>query len=76
MHEFFFCLLVLLTGINLVLGISTSMVLIKLYEMSRNQEERHEMVEEARRQARGLIEVDRPGAPFVLKPQQKQLDNR
>jgi len=67
MEIFILCLLVLLATVNLVLAISTSMVLIKIFEISRNQEERYELEEEARRQAKGLIDIATPQAPYNLR---------
>lgn len=60
-------LLSLITIVNLVISISTSMVLIKIYEITRNQEERHQLEEEAKRLGRSLIDVDTPQVPYNLR---------
>jgi hypothetical protein len=67
METFILCLLVLLAGVNLILAISTSMVLIKIFEISRNQEERFQLEEEARRQVKGLMDIDTPQVPYSLR---------
>jgi hypothetical protein len=67
MEIFILCLLVFLAGINLILAISTSMVLIKIFEISKNQEERFQLEEEARRQARGLMDINTPQVPYSLR---------
>jgi len=53
MEVFILCLLVLLAVINLIVAISSSMVLIKVYEISLLQEQRYE----SQRQARGLVDI-------------------
>jgi hypothetical protein len=62
MGDAIFCfvvlMLVLIAAINLILSISTSMLLIKVFELVKVAEERHQMEEEAKRQARGLMNVD------------------
>lgn len=71
MELFFLCLLTLLALINMALAISTSLVLIKLYEFAKNEEERYQMEEEAKRQARNLIDVDRIGpaaSSYAIRP--------
>lgn len=60
-------LLILITTINLIISISTSLVLIKIFEIIKNQEERYQLEEEAKRQARGLIDVDTPQVPYNLR---------
>lgn len=67
MEIFVLCLLVLLAGINLVLAVSTSLVLIKIFEIAKNQEERYQLEEEARRQARGLFDIETPQVPYSLR---------
>lgn len=67
MEIFILCLLVFLAGINLILAISTSMVLIKIFEISKNQEERFQLEEEARQQARGLMDINTPQVPYSLR---------
>ncbi len=67
MEIFILCLLVLLAVINLVLAVGTSMVLIKVFEINRNQEERHKLEEEAKLQARGLMDVNTSQVPYNLR---------
>jgi len=67
MEVFFFCLLVLLAGVNLILAISTSLVLIKIFEIVKGIQQAKELEEEAKRQARGLIDVTTPQTPYSLR---------
>ena len=67
MEVFFLCLLVLLAVVNLILAISTSMVVIKIYEISKMQEERYQADEEAKQLARGLMDVTTPQVPYSLR---------
>lgn len=67
MEIFVLCLLVLITGINLVLAISTSLVLIKIFEIIKMQQSTQELEAEAKRQARGLLDVDTPQVPYSLR---------
>lgn len=67
MEAFVLCLLVFLAIVNLVLAISTSLVLIKIYEISKNQEERYELEEEAKRQVKGLLDITTPQVPYSLR---------
>ena len=50
-------MLVLITAINLILSISTSILLIKVFELIKAAEESRQVEEEAKRQARGLMNV-------------------
>ena len=67
MEIFILCLLVLLAVINLVLAVGTSMVLIKVFEINKNQEERYQLEEEAKQMARGLLDVNTPQVPYNLR---------
>jgi hypothetical protein len=67
MEIFILCLLVLLAGINLVLAISTSMVLVKIFEIVKMQQYTQELEAEAKRQARGLLDIDTPQVPYSLR---------
>ena len=68
MESFVLFLIVLITAINLLVAISTSMVLIKIFEIVKNQEERYQAEEKMKRQARGLIDIDTPQMPYNLLP--------
>lgn len=67
MEIFVLCLLVLITGINLVLAVSTSMVLVKIFEVIKMQQYTQELEVEAKRQARGLLDVETPQVPYSLR---------
>ncbi len=67
MLEFMLCAIVVITILNLVLALSTSMVLIKIYEINKAQEDRYQMEEEAKRQARGLADITTPQIPYDLR---------
>jgi hypothetical protein len=67
MEIFFLCLLVLLAGINLILAVSTSLVLIKIFEFVKTIHSNQELEEEAKRQARGLMDIQTPQAPYNLR---------
>ena len=60
-------ILVIITGINLILALSSSMVLTKVYELVREFEERFQLDEQAKRQARGLMDIDTPQAPYNMR---------
>lgn len=68
MEIFILCLLVLVAGVNLVLAVSTSLVLIKIFEVVKMQQYTQEREEDVKRQARGLINVDTPQIPYNLRP--------
>ena len=71
MEVFFFCLIVFLAVINLILAISTSLVLIKIFEVVKDVQANQELEEEARRQVqdrlRGLMDVQTPQIPYSLR---------
>lgn len=67
MEIFVLFLIILLTGLNLLVSISTSMVLIKIYDILQNQEERYQTEEHTKRQARSLIDVNTPQFPYNLR---------
>ncbi len=67
MEMFVMCLLVLLAVVNLAIAISTSLLLIKTYEITKAQEERYQLEVEARRQAKGLVDVETPQIPYSLR---------
>lgn len=67
MEMFVMCMLVLLAVINLAIAISTSLLLIKTYEVVKTQEERVQLEVEARRQAKGLVDVETPQIPYSLR---------
>jgi hypothetical protein len=60
-------ILVIFTGINLILALSSSMVLTKVYELVREFEERFQLDEQARRHARGLMDIDTPQTPYNMR---------
>jgi hypothetical protein len=67
MEVFFFCLLVLLAVVNLVLAISTSMVLVKIFEIVKTTQDNQAFADEAKLQARGLLDVETPQVPYSLR---------
>lgn len=71
MEVFFLCLIVFLAIINLILAISTSLVLIKIFEVVKDVQANQENEEEARRQAqdrlKGLIDIQTGQAPYSLR---------
>ena len=64
---YFVLLLMLAIGIvNLVLTISSSMLLIKTYEIIRQSEERRILEIEAKNAAKGLVDISTPQVPYSL----------
>ncbi len=71
MEVFFFCLLVFLAIINLILAISTSLVLIKIFEVVKDVQNNQELEIEAQKQAmdrvKGLMDIQTGQAPYSLR---------
>jgi len=67
MEAFAFCLIAFLSIVNLILAISTSIVVTKVFEVLKVQEERRELEEEAKRQVRGLLDIETPQVPYSLR---------
>lgn len=67
MEAFVVCVLVLLALVNLVLAVGMTMVLTKVFEIVKAQEERHQYEEEIKRQARSLIDIETPQVPYSLR---------
>lgn len=71
MEVFFFCLLVFLAIVNLILAISTSLVLIKIFEITKEVQANQNLELQARQQAidrvKGLMDVQTPQAPYSLR---------
>lgn len=64
LHYFILFLLILITGINLIISISISLVLIKIYEIGSLQEKRRQLEEKSKVQNRGLVDVSTPQIPY------------
>jgi hypothetical protein len=56
--------LLILTIVNTILVISSSMTLIRIFEYLKISEERFQVEEEKKRKARGLVDVTTPQIPF------------
>jgi hypothetical protein len=71
MEVFFFCLIVFLAVINLILAISTSLVLIKIFEIVKEVQVNQDLEFKARQQAldrvKGLMDVETPQAQYILR---------
>lgn len=67
MEAFVLFLLVMFAVVNLVIAIGASMLLIKIFEILKIQESRHQLEEDAKVRARGLIDIDTPQAPYNLR---------
>lgn len=67
MEAFVVCVLVLLALVNVILAIGTSIVLTKVFEIVKTQEERYQYEEELKRQARSLLDIDTPQVPYSLR---------
>lgn len=67
MEAFVLFLLLMFAIGNLVMSVSASILLIKIFEILKTQEERHQLEEDAKRKARGLMDIDTPQAPYNLR---------
>lgn len=71
MEVFFFCLIVFLAVINMILAISTSLVLIKIFEVVKDVQANQELEFQARQQAqdrlKGLMDIQTGQAPYSLR---------
>jgi len=67
MEAFVLFVLVLLAVVNVVLAISTSIVLAKVFEVVKMQQYTQELKEKATIQARGLLDIDTPQVPYSLR---------
>jgi hypothetical protein len=56
--------LLILTIINTILMISSSMTLIRIFEYLRASEERYQFAEEQKRQAKGLMDIATSQVPY------------
>jgi uncharacterized membrane protein HdeD (DUF308 family) len=67
MEAFVLFLLVLFAMINLAVMLGVALTMVKIFEMIKNQEERHQMEEEVKRKARGLLDINTPQMPYNLR---------
>ena len=67
METFVLFLLVLFAFVTLALIVGIAATVIKIYEILKNQEERHQMGEEAKLRTRGLMDINTPQAPYNLR---------
>ncbi len=67
MEAFVLFLLVLFAMINLAVVLGIALTMVKIFEMIKNQEERHQVEEEAKLRTRGLMDINTPQAPYNLR---------
>jgi uncharacterized membrane protein HdeD (DUF308 family) len=67
MEAFVLFLLVLFAMINLAVVLGIALTMVKIFEMIKNQEERHQAEEEAKLRTRGLMDINTPQAPYNLR---------